>query len=553
MAKKLLINKSDTVEHVIELIEKTQDNDLVLVVPRAARLRESRDQLKALREAVEQMGKAITIESIDEELLALAHAAHLPANHPFFHGERRGKGLSDIVRPGSAVAADVPPPARKVPIHVVEEEGERTIPVVVEPSAQHEEAADDEGAEATQETSSDRRSAGARTPRRRSRTPFVLAGVIVALIVIGVVASTLFSKASVDVKLHEVPWTYDGTVTVSTGAASSTATGNTIPGQLFVSRKNATQGFPATGSAGGTGTIAQGTIKVFNNFDTNTQDLVVKTRFQTPDGKIYRLTKGITIPAATTGADGKLQPASIDAPVTADQSGDSYNSTDTSLKLTIPGFKGTPRYDGFYGMMVSVTGGGSNGGTKVATDGDVDHAKQQMTTLLESSFRTALAASAPKDLTVIDGASNVTIDTLTADRTVDQSGNFNVFVDAHLQALAFREGDLRQLMLGIAATQQAGNGPQPAAWDFRTVKFTYSNVHPSLDAGTMQVTVHAEGVIIPVVKPGDVAAASAGKSKSAAIAAVRGMPDIDDVSAGTGALWRFSMPSDASKIQVNVH
>lgn len=549
MAKKLLINKSDTVEHVIELIEKTQDNDLVLVVPRAARLRDSRDQLKALREAVEQMGKTITIESIDEELLALAHAAHLPAAHPFFHGDRRGKGMSDIVRP--TVMADTPPTARKVPIHVVEQEESGSIPVVVEPSRDQDKNDD----ELPFEDTSKERSRGARHVHRLGsrRTLLTVIGVVVAFVVIGGLGSVLFGQASVEVKLHETPWTHDETVTVSTGTASSTASANTIPGQLFVSRKNATQGFPATGSAGGTGTAAQGTIKVFNAYDTNPQELVVKTRFQAPDGKIYRLTKGITVPAATKGADGKLQPASVDATVVADQTGEAYNSTDTALKLSVPGFKGTPRFDGFYGMMVSVTGGGSSGGTKVTTDGDIDNAKQQMTTLLESSFRAALTASAPKDLTVIDGASTVSVDTMTVDRTVDQSGNFNVFVDARLQALAFREADLRALMLGVAATQQAGSGPQPAAWEFRNVKFTYTEVAPSLGSGTMQMKVHVEGTIIPSVQAADLAAAAIGKSKSAAVAAVRGMPGVDEVEVSTGALWRLSMPSDAAKINISIH
>ncbi len=550
MAKKLLINKSDTVEHIIELIESTKDNDLALVVPRAARLRESREQLQALREAVEQMGKTITIESIDEELLALAHAAHLPAAHPFFHSDRRNHGMSDIVRPDEPAPEDTPP-SRKVPVRVHKEEEKTTsIPVVVEPSI---DAADRANAnDDTRYRTSERSRSSSRSSRSR-RAPLI--AVIVVLVVLGggAIAMAALSHPNVDMQLHEVPWTYDGTVTVSTGAATSTSAGATIPGQLFESRKNATQGFPATGAAPGTGSFAQGTIKVWNAFDTNPQELVVKTRFVTSDGKLYRLTKGITVPAATKDASGKIVPTSIDAPVTADQAGESYNTSDTTLKLTIPGFEGKPQHDGFYGTMVSVSGGGATG-AKVTSDGDVDHAKSQITTLLENSFRAAVLASVKgKELTVIDGASSVSVDNITVDRTLDSAGNFNVFVDAHLQALAFREADLKSLLLGIAAGQQAANGPQPAAWDFRTVTLSYSDVKPSLSSGSMQMNVHVEGVIVPAVDAQEIAASVAGKKNGEAAATLKALPGVDEVSVSGGALWNRSLPVEPTAIAVTVH
>lgn len=85
----------------------------------------------------------------------------------------------------------------------------------------------------------------------------------------------------------------------------------------------ATQEFPAT-SYKVTDTKAGGEITIINNYSKN-QPLIATTRFLTPNGKLYRLVSGVTIPAG-----GK-----ITAQVLADQRGEEYEIGPTTL--TIPG------------------------------------------------------------------------------------------------------------------------------------------------------------------------------------------------------------------------
>jgi len=114
-----------------------------------------------------------------------------------------------------------------------------------------------------------------------------------------------------------------------------------IPGNLFIFSENDEKEFKSTGQ-GKDEQMAKGIITIINNFSSAPQILVANTRFETPDGKIFRLDSRIVIPGATM-KNGKLEPSSIDVNVTAATSGPEYNiiACNDNCKFTIPGFKGT--------------------------------------------------------------------------------------------------------------------------------------------------------------------------------------------------------------------
>ncbi|MFA6273056.1 MAG: hypothetical protein WC673_00995 [Candidatus Paceibacterota bacterium] len=100
---------------------------------------------------------------------------------------------------------------------------------------------------------------------------------------------------------------------------------------------------------------ASGTIVVYNNYSSAPQRLIKNTRFETPTGLVYRIDKSIIVPG-TRVEGGKTIPGSVEATVFADLPGPNYNMGLTDF--TVPGFKGTPRYEGFYARSkTSMTGG----------------------------------------------------------------------------------------------------------------------------------------------------------------------------------------------------
>jgi hypothetical protein len=134
-------------------------------------------------------------------------------------------------------------------------------------------------------------------------------------------------------------------------------------------------------------TKATGTILIYNNTGSAPQTLIEKTRFQSPDGKIYRITKTVVIPGNTTKA-GKTIPGSAEAVVTAEEVGSSYNKE--LIDFTLPGLKGTPRYTTIYARSKTPITGGFSGIKKV-----VD---QKTQTSIEETLKTSLKAKMQSDI-----------------------------------------------------------------------------------------------------------------------------------------------------------
>src|SRR5690606_6762937 len=81
---------------------------------------------------------------------------------------------------------------------------------------------------------------------------------------------------------------------------------------------------------------AQGKITIYNT-DSRDQALVVRTRFESEEGNIYRITDQVLVPAARGD-----RPGSFVATVVSDEAGEGQNLT--SGRFTIPGLEGTELY-----------------------------------------------------------------------------------------------------------------------------------------------------------------------------------------------------------------
>ncbi len=124
---------------------------------------------------------------------------------------------------------------------------------------------------------------------------------------------------------------------------------------------------------------ATGTVLIYNNYSSVSQRLIKNTRFETPEGLLYRINDSVTVP----GKSGST-PGSVEAVITADESGDKYNA---GLKdFTIPGFKGDPRYVAFYARSKKALAGGFSGVRKVVADADRKKTEEN----IRSKLRTML-------------------------------------------------------------------------------------------------------------------------------------------------------------------
>ncbi|MEZ4103605.1 MAG: hypothetical protein R3B55_03620 [Candidatus Paceibacterota bacterium] len=82
---------------------------------------------------------------------------------------------------------------------------------------------------------------------------------------------------------------------------------------------------------------ATGSVRLFNNNSTSEQKLLIDTRLEASDGKIYKTVKAVSIPGQKV-VSGKTVPGSVDVDIYADVAGEEYNKPKTDFKIL--GFKG---------------------------------------------------------------------------------------------------------------------------------------------------------------------------------------------------------------------
>ncbi len=124
---------------------------------------------------------------------------------------------------------------------------------------------------------------------------------------------------------------------------------------------------------------ARGNVTIFNTYSTSPQKLSIDTRLEGSNGKIYKTDKEIIVPGMSADT-----PGSVTVGVYGFEPGEAYNSEPLDFKIL--GFRGTTKYNKFYGRSVeSLTGGLSGKFYIVAED-----AKKQVVSDLRNKLKDQL-------------------------------------------------------------------------------------------------------------------------------------------------------------------
>lgn len=580
--KKITVDKEEGVVEIIDKMLEVQDDEVTLVIPKGSVLGRSVRNFHLMKREADNAGKTLAIESVDDGILAFAKASDIEATHPLWRGVRGTGGVSDILpagadreeeseddeeprpKPSAKKGSKKKTPAVKLEVpseeEETEEEAEVTVTTTVHGRASIEEEkeefesrekeffgggrffnkrtkaksdADDEDDEEDDDG----------TPGGSRKVLWIGIGIIVLALVVLAVMTWSFGHVAVTINFNQTPWSDQGNFVADKSISTINAANDTIPAQLFTTQKNTTQVFPASGSAN-VSLKAQGTLTVWNAYSSAPQELVATTRFVTPDGKIFRLVNGITVPGAQI-TNGQIIPSSITTTVVADQPGPTYNESSTP-KLTIPGFEGTPKYDSFYGQLVSGTSGGFIGTKAVPTATDITNAKAAVTAALQANLSSDLTTTYPNNFKILPGATSVSVTKLTVSTTTDSNGDFSVFGEATLQALGFDESAFKAYLLTTAQSVEASS-------TFSTITLTYSGVTPNFTKGTLSFALSAQGTLEPIFSTDDFKASIAGESIGEARTAIANLPQLASGKISVWPVWLWSVPKNTGKIEVTAN
>jgi len=283
---------------------------------------------------------------------------------------------------------------------------------------------------------------------------------------------------------------------------------------------------------------ASGRIIIYNKFDSAPQKLIKNTRFESASGKIYRISQSITVP----GMKGDV-PGSIEVTVYADSYGADYNSAATDF--TIPGFKGSPRYTGFYARSNGAVTGGSSGNVSLASLSDINAAKDEFALELAQEVKADLAKTKKEGYTGLYSAVSVVytdneqdvLQGATATYTVTATG-YLMFADSALFAKELAK-DVRDYK------------DEPVRLGYEdTLTYTIKDTANIATDTSVEVLVVGSPRITWVTPNDAIKEMLAGKKRDEFQPLMRTVESVEGGEISFSPLWLSRFPSEVSKIRV---
>ena len=558
LEKKIFLDKSDDLDAAVDAIINASGVRVILNIPKGSVLGESVHNFQILRREGDTAGKELSIESIDEHVLELASIAKIPALNPIFKTKERA--VTDII-PRTVL----PPSAkRKITAKKTEEDEEneeeeedretpkravaakkrvslwrrkKNAPIKEKAEEEEDESEEIEVPEEIEEEKPGRKKRGA----RRIVGSFVA---LVLLVTVGyAVIAYILPRVTIQMTLKKAQANFNLAVTAAADTATTTVVSDTvsIPGQILTADKNVVMSFTATGTSEQTGGYAGGMLTVWNAYSTSPQVLVATTRFQSPDGKIFRLIDKTVIPGAKM-AGGKLQPSSVDVKVRADQAGDSYDLPRTNDLWMIPGFKGTARYQKFYATMKTAMSGGFTGTRVMPSNDDIAAAKQKAEQALQDALQAQMTISGSNNYKLLSGASDFEVTNETISSSTASDGTFSVFAQGTLKEVVFDEDMLKSAIMESAGISTAGD------MKIDTLALNYGT--STLDIANGRVSFAASGSIlaVPNIDYNGLKQQIAGDNEADLKTALFSLPGLQKANISFWPFWVTTVPQDTGKI-----
>lgn len=525
--EKIHIEKEDDLAQVSQKVFSADADQIILIVPKFSKLARSEDNFHFLKKGLDQAQKTLIVESVDDEVISLARRADLEAQNPFFN-----RSENNDAKPTDSI---------DVKNESFEEVGSNDYQKVSGPAPQL--VADDVFNEVDQEL---KKAFKIQKPRRQfSKKPIFTSLVLILIVAAGAWASfKILPQANVQLTAQKSNWPFSGQVTIDKNAVASDLKNLKIPGQIFIQKRNATLAHAASGSKN-LNQKAKGKLIIYNNFSSSPQSLVASTRFEAPDGKIFRLDKAVVVPGAQI-SNSKIVPSSIEVDATADQSGADFNIGPTP-KLTIPGFKSTPeKYAGFYGEIKTPFKGGFVGERAYPTDADLQQAKEQSSKNLAASLQALLDSQVPQGFIILKDTPNFTITREEIDTEVNDKGEFTIYQEAELSVMGFRESDL------IAALEIKMQEELGSDFTINSHKIDYSPASPEWSGNQMALKVDFSSIAQKPIDIFEVRRQIAGLSEASLKSLIYGIPGLESAKISFWPFWVNSVPENYSKIKINI-
>jgi len=418
----------DNAAILIDRLMRSKQQEVILVLPKNSIITADLNSLKILKEEAESIGKILSLSTENDEIKLFAKKIKM-----LIYDRNSYENSREQIKPDKKIKImmDILPPSLET------QESPEELPKEPEPDYNlppepiiYETASQNSDLEKNLENfySGDLKNKELKSKNRwhlgRQATFFFM---ISGFLLFGTAMYLILPKANIKISLKEIPLKAQIPVAVSKNVSSLNLTAGIIPGQYFSLDKTGSKIIEGRSEIGGV-------IEIYNAYSAAPQKLVANTRFETKDGKIFRIKNSIIVPGAKM-LNSKLTPSFIRAEVVGNEASNDYLIGPSYF--TIPGFKETPKYAGFYAKSIEPMGIITN--SSLSQEAILQNKKELQDKLAQELKTDILNTLKDSDLQLVDGASAVKVD--------DYKINANVLsMKVTWQALFFKEKDLRTMI-----------------------------------------------------------------------------------------------------------
>lgn len=519
------IASSDNFEDILEAVRSSESAEAILVIPKSNKVFKNKNKVEKLKSHFEKLNKDVSVISSGGEALKNASSAGFNIIRQsekqsrkkdtdiasLYNSERGRNKLSKFNSTERSNYMDSYPYSEKAP------EEKNTF------KAAHASIA------ALRQIN----------PKDMKNFIFIFFGASLLFFIVIVLNSV--SQARIRIIPHKNDFSISIPVTISDKITQIDEVYGIIPGESIQIEKIVSKNFASSGEKD-VFQKAKGRIIIYNNFNTSSQALIATTRFQNPEGLVFRIIKTIVIPRGMKVGQ-KLEPGQIEVEVVADRAGEEYNIEPAEFK--IPGFLGTPKYQGFYAKSVEKFSGGFVGESSIITKEDIEKAENQVKEEAANEIRKELALLV--NFKILDETLNIELEkTVDSNKIGDLGKDFKVGYRAKLKTIAFREEDAVKFVFQyVKNSQNLKVAERRLRIDYNEIKFNKKNNELSLrltSSGQTAENIDKEKIVSEITN----------RKKNEAKSYLGNLKEIESAQIFLSPFWVRSIPKNKDRVEIQV-
>ncbi len=319
-----------------------------------------------------------------------------------------------------------------------------------------------------------------------------------------------------------------------------------IPGKLYTAEKIIFEEFEATATTPKE-SKALGVIRVYNTYSTSPQTLVVNTRFMSTEGKLFRITKKITVPGGHYEKE-ELVPGFLDVQVRADQPGEDFNIGPSTF--SIPGFAGTAHYTFFYGKSFQSMSGGLKTEVSEVSQKDLDEAKNSLEKKAIDECLVELNEKISSEYLLLEQAIETKTPVVFSSVAAGEEADKFIFrIKAESSALVFKADDVKDFIINFISSQISTDKKIYQ----ESLDLNYDLVDIDFDSGKIRFDLRARSKIYSDINEINLKQDLKGKSFDETEFYLKNYPQIETSSVQFWPFWVKNVPQNDEKIKLELN